>query len=148
MPVGKPDEYLHQNPSYAFVDSNSVRGGGRVVANLTELYALSTKTDQLKERVTEVYVIAETKKYELIDISNISNATGWQPLAQAVTSYRHEQITPATVWVINHNLGFKPNLSAFASDGSKVIGVETHPSVNQAIITYGSAPFAGEVYCS
>ena len=67
MAIKRPDIYEHNNPNLAIVDSDFVRGGGRVVANLTELYALSSKIDQLKERVTKVYVISKEITYVLVN---------------------------------------------------------------------------------
>ncbi len=74
--IKRPDEYGHNNPDYAMVDAGAVRGGGRVVANLTALYAIPL--DLLKERVTKVYVTAETITYVLKDIANYNNANGWE----------------------------------------------------------------------
>ena len=51
MAIKRPDIYEHNNPVLAIVDSNFLKGGGRVVADLTALYALSDRPDQLKERV-------------------------------------------------------------------------------------------------
>lgn len=74
--IKRPDEYGHNNPDYAMVDAGAVRGGGRVVDNLTALYAIPL--DLLKERVTKVYVTAEAKTYVLKDIANYNNANGWE----------------------------------------------------------------------
>lgn len=76
--IKRPDEYGHNNPDYAIADSDSVRGGGRAVDDLSSLYALSSKADQLKARVTRVWVIAEAKYYVLKDLTNVSNADGWE----------------------------------------------------------------------
>ncbi len=77
MAIKRPDIYEHNNPVLSIADSDFVRGGGRVVADLTALYALSSNSDQLKERVTKVYVTAETAYYILIDDANIGNSNGW-----------------------------------------------------------------------
>jgi len=78
MAIKRPDIYEHNNPNYAIVDSDFVRGGLRTpVADLTALYALSPKLDQLKEHSTIVYVTGETKYYILVDIANIGNENGW-----------------------------------------------------------------------
>jgi hypothetical protein len=76
MPIYRPSEYQHNNQLLAIVDSNFVRGGGRVVANLTALYALPS--DQLKERVTRVWVTGSSAYYILISLANANNANGWQ----------------------------------------------------------------------
>ena len=82
MAIKRPDIYEHNNPNLAIVDSDFVRGGGRVVANLTELYALANKIDQLKERVTKVYVISEDITYVLVNKLDITkgifNSTAWK----------------------------------------------------------------------
>lgn len=82
MAIKRPDIYEHNNQDLAIVDSDFVRGGGRIVANLTELYALYTKVDQLKEQVTKVYVTAELKTYTLVNIldvtNNVFNPTAWE----------------------------------------------------------------------
>lgn len=68
----------HNNADYAIADAEFIRGGGRVVADLTALYALSTKADQLKVRVTRVWVTSEAKYYVLKDMANVANANGWE----------------------------------------------------------------------
>jgi hypothetical protein len=85
MALSYPDILKHENNDLAIADSDFVKGGTRSpVANLTALYALSSKIDgpfaagQLKERSTRVYVIAESAYYELIDIDNVGNSAGWQ----------------------------------------------------------------------
>lgn len=77
MAILRPDIYEHNNPNNAFVDSDFVRGGGRVVANLAALYNLNTKTDQLKERVTRVWVSSANAYYILTSMTNVGNSNGW-----------------------------------------------------------------------
>lgn len=77
MAIKRPDEYQHNNPNNAIADSDFVRGGNRVVADTTALYALSSKIDQLKQNATRVFVISLGYWMRLIDINNINNSTGW-----------------------------------------------------------------------
>jgi len=147
MPITRPDEYQHNNPDYAIADSSFVRGGGRVVANLTALYALSTKVDQLKERVTKVWVTAQTAYYILTDITNVGNSSGWTIDSGGIQNYTHTQGSVSSTWTINHNLGFKPNITVIDSGGSQAMGDRTDPSVNQTILTF-SPGFSGTAYCS
>jgi hypothetical protein len=74
------DERRHNNPDKAYVDADFLRGGGRITANLTTLLTdFTTKTDQLKENVTTVYVISEQFVYRLKSIANIGSLTnGWK----------------------------------------------------------------------
>lgn len=78
MALNYPDILQHNNPNLAIADSNFIRGGTRTaVANLTALYALSSKVDQLKQYATRVYVTSEAKYYVLVDIANVAIAAGW-----------------------------------------------------------------------
>lgn len=74
-----PDIVEHNNPDYAALDTDFLRGGTRSpVASLTDLYALyPAKVDLLKERATRVYVSGENKYYVLIDLANADSSAGW-----------------------------------------------------------------------
>lgn len=74
----RPDEYGHQNSNNAFVDSLNVRGGRRVVADLTELYLLCNLQDKLKDNVTIVRVLSEDIDYVLVDKTKANLAEGWK----------------------------------------------------------------------
>ena len=78
MALKYPDIMQHNNPDYPIADADFIAGGGRVVSDLTALYALSSKINLLKQRVTKVYVTAETKYYILKDIANVGNTNGWE----------------------------------------------------------------------
>jgi hypothetical protein len=79
MALKKPDIYEHNNPDRAIADSDFVRGGIRsAVADLPALYALSSKSDQLKENATQVFVVSENNFYLLKSIANVGNSNGWQ----------------------------------------------------------------------
>ena len=67
MAIKRPDIYQHNNDKFAIVDSDYVRGGFRSVDNLNELYALYPNKDQLKQFVTQVYVINLSQFYLLVD---------------------------------------------------------------------------------
>jgi hypothetical protein len=83
--VGRAGEYGHNNSAKAFVDSNFVRGGVRVVANDAGLTGLTSVSDQLKEYVTIVYHQGDSKFYLLVDEDNIATkATGWTDLSTII----------------------------------------------------------------
>lgn len=56
------------------------------------------------------------------------------------------QPTPATEWVINHNLGFRPAVEIIDAGGNEVDAEVQHISVNQARV-YFNAAIAGEARC-
>jgi hypothetical protein len=78
MAIKRPDIYEHQNPNEPIADTDFVKGGFRTkVADLTALYALAPKVNQMKEHATSVWVISEAKYYTLVDASNVGNSGGW-----------------------------------------------------------------------
>lgn len=98
----RPDIYEHNNPDLAFVDSNFVRGGRRAVANRSELYALATKADQLKQGVTVVRIASDSlydnavTEVLLVSLANAGSATGWELHGNGVVSpYTDEQAQDA-----------------------------------------------------
>jgi hypothetical protein len=62
-------------------------------------------------------------------------------------SYTHNQSATSIQWVIKHNLGFKPNVTAFDSAGDMVEGHLVHNSVNQLTLQF-SAPISGTAQLS
>lgn len=151
MAIKRPDIYEHNNPNNAIVDSEFVKGGGKSVATITDLYNLSVKTDQLTERVTKVWVASASNYYILIDKNNIGNSTGWkldEPDYKAIAaniSYTHNQGVAASVWVITHNLNKKPSVIVVDSAGNTCIGIIEFNSNSQITITF-SSEFSGIAY--
>jgi hypothetical protein len=84
MSVNKADEYRHNNPDNAFVDSQFVRGGRRKVADREELYGLVVKADQLDQDVTIVRILSDgendgqTTEVILVDDTQIGAPAGWK----------------------------------------------------------------------
>lgn len=70
-----------------------------------------------------------------------------QPAAVASTSYVHTQNTPATVWTVNHGLGFYPQATVLEFGGANVEGEIEYQSGNQLTLTF-SVSIAGTAYIS
>lgn len=62
-------------------------------------------------------------------------------------SYVHDQVSAASVWTINHNLEFIPNITVVDSSGNVVEGSYNYPDSNTVILTF-SHSFAGKAYLS
>lgn len=62
-------------------------------------------------------------------------------------NYLHDQRVAANTWIVNHNLGFKPNREVILDSGESVTPAVWHVSINQFIV-YWSAPKTGFVRCS
>jgi len=61
--------------------------------------------------------------------------------------YTHDQMVPSEVWVIQHNLAFFPNVMAFDSAGTQIVGGVNHVDKNNIIITFSHSN-AGKAYLS
>lgn len=62
-------------------------------------------------------------------------------------NHTHNQMVPSLTWVIEHNLGFYPNVTAFSSADEQVFGDITHIDVNKLTITFSGA-LAGKAHLS
>ncbi|OWK37902.1 hypothetical protein [Fimbriiglobus ruber] len=60
-------------------------------------------------------------------------------------TYVYNQVSPATTWTINHNLGNYQSVSVIDSGGTNVIGSYAWPNSNSTILTF-FAPFSGTAY--
>lgn len=54
-------------------------------------------------------------------------------------SFVHQQQSPSTTWVINHNLGFRPSVELLDTGSQEIDGEIAHPSVNQTVVTLNPA---------
>jgi Major tropism determinant N-terminal domain len=70
--------------------------------------------------------------------------TPWSLLPYAsgpggATGFDYVQAVPATVWTINHNLGYRPTVGVFSPGGVEVEADVLHVSLNQTTITFNAA---------
>lgn len=60
------------------------------------------------------------------------------PSGSAAATYTHNQVSPSNSWLIDHNLAYYPNVSAFDDVGGQLVGQVIHHSVNQLEIKFTS----------
>ena len=65
----------------------------------------------------------------------------------ALVSYRHIQNVLSTVWTVNHNLDFYPNVTVYNSAGSMVEGTVNHINPVSLTITF-SDQISGKAHLS
>ena len=102
-----------------------VDGGGVTLQQLEDAIAASAiaSTDDLPEGVVNKY------------------------FTTARVSYNHVQGVASSSWVINHNLGFYPNVTVQDSAGNIVEGEITYTTLDSITVTFSTA-FSGEAYLS
>lgn len=61
--------------------------------------------------------------------------------------HRHDQVTPADLWTVNHNFGQRPVVGVFDTGGREVWAEVIHFSDNQVLI-YFDGPLAGYAICA
>ncbi len=61
--------------------------------------------------------------------------------------YNHPQPVAAATWIINHNFGYRPNVSVYSVGGLERWAEVLHTSDNQAQVFFDSAA-AGYAVCS
>jgi hypothetical protein len=62
-------------------------------------------------------------------------------------NHTHNQMVPSDNWVIEHNLGFFPNVTVFSSADEQVFGDITHISINKLSIQFSGA-LSGKAHLS
>ena len=62
-------------------------------------------------------------------------------------AYEHTQGSVSNTWVINHNLGFKPNVTVVDSAGTIYEGEISYTNTVSLTVTFSSA-FSGKAYLS
>jgi hypothetical protein len=62
-------------------------------------------------------------------------------------AYEHTQGAVSNSWVINHNLGFKPNVTVVDSAGTIYEGEITYTNSNSLTVSFSQA-FSGKAYLS
>jgi hypothetical protein len=63
------------------------------------------------------------------------------------SNYIHDQQTAAATWVVNHSLGFFPNVTAFDTTGAEIVGSVEHDSITTLRIVFNSS-VSGTAYLS
>ena len=118
------------NPAYPIVASTATGGGG-------------TGTDEVWVGLTDP--IAANPTIELWfdpDASGGGSGGGGGPM-----SYVHNQGVAASTWVIDHNLGWFPNVVVEDSGGSTVEGEVVFNTMDQLTLSFSGA-FSGIAYLS
>lgn len=69
------------------------------------------------------------------------------PPGNGEVSYTHPQPVASTTWTVNHNLGYRPSVSALSVGGKLMLADVVHTSLNQAVISFDQ-PTAGLAVCS
>jgi len=70
------------------------------------------------------------------------NANRVGPSGPPGQGFEHTQTTPASTWVVNHNLGLRPSVSVRSSGGVELLAEVVHMSANQTEIRFVT-PYTG-----
>jgi hypothetical protein len=100
---------------------------------------------------TAISVVVKTQRIVVDPISNAISVTNAGPPGPpgppgsngSAIAFEFTQVTPASSWVINHNLGFKPNVTVEeAGTGNIIMSGEIHHSDDQLELQFNT-PRAG-----
>lgn len=73
-----------------------------------------------------------------------TGATG-PPGPSGGSGYIHEQLVPATTWIVAHNLARFPSVTVVDSGGTTVVGDVAYTDDDSLVVTF-SAAFGGRAY--
>ncbi len=132
----------------------SSNGADAVVPAATDTLAgLFTATEKVKLGTVAENATANSSDTFLRNRANhfgsqiASTISDFAEAAIDATSYYQEELTPASTWTLNHNLGYRPKTSVYSVGGVEVSAEVVHTSDNQVQILF-DAPFAGYAVCS
>lgn len=81
--------------------------------------------------------------HNIADINNLQSTLDNLVIGGGgITAYVHTEASPADIWTINHNKGYKPLIQTFTTGGVEFLADVIHVNENQIQITLGS-PVAG-----
>lgn len=95
----------------------------------------------------EIGVETDTKKIKIGDGITQWNNLDYMKVDAANIAYTHTQNALLSVWQINHNLTFKPNVLITDYNGNVLEGDIEYVGSNQIIVTL-SEPYIGYAYLS
>lgn len=96
----------------------------------------------------DVIKVTAPKPIDVVDTTiNLGNSTTTSSSIGQEVAYHHRQNTTSDTWVINHNLGFYPNVTVADSGGTIVEGEIAYTNRNSLTATF-SAAFSGNAYLS
>ena len=93
------------------------------------------------------FVVVENIFRDIIEVTEASPGPQGDPGASGTGSFVYEQVAPASVWNIAHNLGFFPGVTVVDSGGTDVVGSITYIDEDNLYVTFNS-PFGGTAYLS
>jgi hypothetical protein len=79
--------------------------------------------------------------------TGITGPSGLTGGGDGAPAYLHNQPVAAATWTVNHNLGYRPAVSALSVGGVVMLVNVIHASANQAVIEFDQ-PTAGQAACS
>lgn len=115
---------------------------------ITENYLLSKITSLYESTIIKGIVEdvdIDSKKLQPINISYVTNNITNIGRTQ---HYKHTQTISSTIWVIFHNLGFNPVVTAYNSSGDEIEGTTEILAENASIKIIFNHPQTGIAECS
>jgi hypothetical protein len=103
--------------------------------------------------VIEVHpVVIEERQVSVVELVDRQVIFGGEqgppgPPGTTADKYEHQQLIAAATWVVNHNLGFRPQISALSLGGATMWAEVIHASLTQALV-YFDEPRSGLAICS
>jgi hypothetical protein len=94
--------------------------------------------------VTQPQTVSVVSSTQIINVDPITSSVsiinaGPPGPAGSSAGYDHTQSSDSALWVINHNLGYKPSVQIFSVGGLEVIGEIHHISVNQVNVSFNDS---------
>lgn len=111
----------------------------------------TTQRQFVAETADAVKILVDADNDDLADVIRLRGEKGEQgetgPTGAPGANFLHTQSIAADAWVVNHNLGYVPNVTVLSVGGRKMEAEVLNNSVNQLTV-YFDSPLTGQVVCS
>jgi len=108
---------------------------------MSDLYSVTINNEDIIMQVSDIdfgtVVIGGTQMAQVSVMGGVPGPPGATGPGSA--GFNFTQSTPASTWIINHNLGYRPVVELMSSGGMEMIGEVLHISVNQVQVSFNEA---------
>ena len=140
-------EDSNENKFFITLPEDSPNGTVDLADIAPNIPTVITQTYATKQYVDSMVGSASTLEFTPTNEISSTTVQGAIEEVRAKSKYVHNQATAATVWNIQHNLKFFPNVTIVDSGENYVIGDVQYVDFNNVIVTFAHL-FGGKAYLS
>lgn len=139
-------QVVRDGVTYDLIDDLSVFERGRTGLNRVDMWLASV--NPYAARAPMAVWSPDLVTHRRTTFPDLGQVSPPDPGHDGATSFTYTQLAPSTLWIITHDLGFRPaGVQVHDNAGQEIVGQVEYPSLNVVTIEF-SAPVSGVAYLS